>query len=1197
MMTGPTLTVTVPPAVESERSLPLLSSDFSSEADLPSISSGPPPSYTRSGSVEKSLPDLPPYAVPAISFDDDFNPDLTFSAEQLLKNTNEKPEGGSLRHSSGALRLWADKMGKRKTLMLGRPQSWMPSSKSSPDLGSLPQPTIEITGSLDGSRLQNLGVAAQDNEEPPSDSLASFAKRSWISTSRSTSPNIRPEEARTAEISLGEDPAPSNSSIMKLRKGSRNRSGSSSSESSRRSTESMGKLGSYLHRLKARPYSTRTKGTVPAELESSASSTASLAPTSTGTRKSHASETSSSTFPDDAGKTPAARDPLWSAFKNLDNDFQKFQAKNTSLKMTLIRSSLLPFLRLHAYHPSNLSLHHEDLESRAIILNKWWTGLLDMLQAQHQPPVTGVNRPTVLEAMSALMLRPEWRQSTPAFRPLVDRNPQERVRRRSRAGVNESTSSFQSTDSAYLAESTGHNIRTMFISNLVSQMAFVVEKLSLRQAPQSLVNFAGKACAYAFFFAPGIADMLVRLWRLTPSALRRIADEFGLPRRSKGESDDIVALFPAVMDQLGWTSVKTMSDALRRPVQPPLVSARIAWHGPWVSRWNGRDSDLFFIFCKYYFVLAEGFIPPGLPLVEKARAPAYVLVNAQILSVLDSTIHRHATVGNMPTSPFPGALYGVDASAMALQMAPNNSNVLRGMTENRLIALLKDLLSESSELFGSVRFTFAETFLAVMKAAAKHTSQFDHGACFTICDFLEESLVAYSKTDNLFREPMVDVDWSFWFDVCQKILDSNNTMSEIRVLSLIYSIWDAIASSQSRKELVCLNWLLSEETFDKFFNNWCPMVRAYYMRLLCWRVCRDAGSSQESDTKIFLLVFSRLKTIWSHYLWLKQRTEQEGKFPPSTAPSFPTPGKRFLILRTEIPTVQRAFATSFDSALDFPRLGAASGPPTDFDSMDTFLPGSPDMPKRSWNILGKVLSFASHTGVPDDLETLRRDTAAARSSASLPSKLPSGTVSSAASDTDSIGSSPTFDTIRYHFRFALTLNQPGTKPPPNRILTRPRLPNPAQSWVAATGQWGIPSTTAGTPAPTRAVSGSALPGLVNAARNADSPSSPTIPNSPSLTSLGLGRRVSPGQANSQDLNDDDRPLHNTPGFAKENLVRPVEPTGSFARSVKYAGRALAEWSLVVAECNSFVERRREEGVLGLEDVEVPALGVEGFRKI
>lgn len=70
-----------------------------------------------------------------------------------------------------------------------------------------------------------------------------------------------------------------------------------------------------------------------------------------------------------------------------------------------------------------------------------------------------------------------------------------------------------------------------------------------------------------------------------------------------------------------------------------------------------------------------------------------------------------------------------------------------------------------------------------------------------------------------------------------------------------------------------------------------------------------------------------------------------------------------------------------------------------------------------------------------------------------------------------------------------------------------------------------------------------------------------------------------------------------PGVSKE--VAPQDPKlagrDRFARS-KYAGRALAEWMLIVGECNNFVERRRSEGVPALKWVEVPTLGVEGFRK-
>jgi hypothetical protein len=554
--------------------------------------------------------------------------------------------------------------------------------------------------------------------------------------------------------------------------------------------------------------------------------------------------------------------------------------------MGVVRSILVPFLRSTAYHPSNSNrsiLTPEDTDRRATILNKWWNGLLGMLAGGNArllaglgpgmaalgiqfpilQPVAGVDRPTVLEATTMIMMRPEWRSCTNSFQPLAERCPEERVRARSGT-----QSTVASEPDSLLNESAEHNVRTMFVTNLTAQMALVVEKLSLRHTPLSLVNWCGKACAYAFFFVPVIADVLVRLWGINATLLRRVADEFGLPRRSKGESDDIVALFPPHLHKLGWTSVKSLADKLRLAAKLPLMLAKIHWHGPWVSRWRGGETDLLFIFCKYFYILADEFIPQGLPLVEKARSPAFVLIHAHLLSILDSTIHRQASIDALLGPPLPDALHGADSALPAPQLP---SNLMKGMDENRLVVLLKDILSDHTNGVAlEIKHTFAQAFVAIAKAATKRTPQFEHTSCFMLCDFLEEALVALDRFQNtvdnsvatspteetaprrifdppIFPEPASYIDWPFWFEVGQRIMNSNNTMSEIRIMSFIFSVWDAITSDPERKEALCLGWLLSEEVFAKFFNHWCPMVRAYYMRLLCWRVCRDTGSANEVD--------------------------------------------------------------------------------------------------------------------------------------------------------------------------------------------------------------------------------------------------------------------------------------------------------------------------------------------------------------
>lgn len=227
------------------------------------------------------------------------------------------------------------------------------------------------------------------------------------------------------------------------------------------------------------------------------------------------------------------------------------------------------------------------------------------------------------------------------------------------------------------------------------------------------------------------------------------------------------------------------------------------------------------------------------------RLLGFVLVHAQILTALDATIHRQPAAEPLPLT-FDDVLAGADASATALPLP--SSNVARLMAENRLIMLLRDFISERPSDYALARLTFAEAFAKMMQASARRTSLFDHNACFVLCDFMEEALSLFVRFHHVNGFESDFIDWYFWMDVCKKILDSQNSMSEIRLIALIFGVWGVITANERRKEVLCLEWLLSDETFDRFFNHWCPMVRAYYMRLLCWRLCRDDGDSTDLDT-------------------------------------------------------------------------------------------------------------------------------------------------------------------------------------------------------------------------------------------------------------------------------------------------------------------------------------------------------------
>ena len=316
-------------------------------------------------------------------------------------------------------------------------------------------------------------------------------------------------------------------------------------------------------------------------------------------------------------------------------------------------------------------------------------------------------------------------------------------------------------------------------------------------------------------------------------------------------------------------------------------------------------------------------------------------------------------------------------------------------------------------------------------------------------------------------------------------------------------------------------------------------------------------------SKIYSAVSTRIKTIWAHYLFLKQAADKVYTLPPSIAPCHPAPGRRLMIIRNDNQSPAASLFLGFDGIMAPSSSGTpGTTQPTSYkrhsslatlsklDTADLATPKlTTDSPtttvKKRWTFMGKMLPSTFSTTIDGassptqsrgssptkNLEEARRETALARSRPVLTSK---------SSSTDSETPPATATPHRaYSFKFSLEWSQhfdkaqngnsgngrggPGFNVGHERRLCPPRLPAPAQAWLSAR----VPNTT---------------------------------------------REVGPKD-----------PAEG--GASAERIVR-----------AKYAGRALAEWALIVGECNNFHDRRRSEGVPCLKWVEVPTLGVEGFRK-
>ncbi|KAJ6141268.1 hypothetical protein N7470_010164 [Penicillium chermesinum] len=972
--------------------------------------------------------------------------------------------------------------------------------------------------------------------------IVSLARKPWGSSSRSPSPSAKKTQQKL------EDQSPT-------RKGSRNteESDSDSAPPSRRR--------SILYKRPRRPMlavvakgdddppsspvspsqSLRNRTSFEKFSASLSVSTPVLPPMPKGAAATAAS------FQNNGADQSRRKDELWGIFRGLEADFQKFQSKSSSLKANVIRTSLLPFLGRHHLHASCKNLRPEDLDRRVNILNKWWIGMLEMLNGKNNQSISGTDRPVFLEAVVGIMTRPEWRIPFPTAQQ--GSGPTDSLKYAS-TSVSESSDGSASTASDFLIESIHHNIRNIFVQNLLSQMAFVVERMSMRHAPASLVSFCGKVCAYAYFFCPGVADIMVRLWNTPPSMFRRIM--IGSPQSPAGNTraytQELALSFPPALRPLAFHSPALLLRHLRRKPEAPLNTSNIAWNGPWKARWSGRDTDLFFVFVKYIHILYAEYLPSETEKDKRILAPGLLLVHAQMIVAFEDIIykqssHQAAEAAHAATSiTFDDLMEAPDASAAASLPFGAGRHSHRSMAESRLVILARDFLSESSSEPNRARLLFAESFCSLLKVAAQKVSLFDHNACFLLCDLLEEVIpiitrYAHSIDTELF-------DWAFWQDCV--------------FFSFIYCVWGTWVSTEERKANLCLDFLLHEPIFFHYFNHWSPMVRAYYHRLLCWRVGRFNVDPSALDSTIYETLSDRLLRVWDYYVGFQSRAEDGLVAPLSSAPCTPAPGRRIIIIRCDNQISPVNLFVSFDGvalqsseqSLTHRRSGSADSTNSD---------GPPA--KRRWGLLRSM--FGASKG-PDG--TNDGSTGGSESDSPDPTMVPQ---SKCMDEHDQTGNSNTDDLARpktahqpYFFKFSLEWMDRPQWPTKNKRLFPPCIPVASQVHVQ---QQRSPS-------------------------KAEEMEETSENGSNAEIIIHEATKFPEIASQDSDLKD---PSANLP---PDTLSREMTTKDSPLPELPSQPQFDHLWAHIVSECDSFFARRRDEGVPSDGTVETPTLGVETFRK-
>lgn len=230
----------------------------------------------------------------------------------------------------------------------------------------------------------------------------------------------------------------------------------------------------------------------------------------------------------------------------------------------------------------------------------------------------------------------------------------------------------------------------------------------------------------------------------------------------------------------------------------------------------------------------------------------------------------------------------------------------------------------------------------MLHALAFRANLYDIDSCVVLCDLVEEflsSLILCSSSRTRHRVGIQNinvVDWGFWIQVVQHMLVSENSNTELRALAFLFNVWDHIpiaspttkhkhtpffckdplnraptaASSASKLQESmfdlyyneqeglrwnCAVWLLSPQMWKRYFCHWHPLVRAYYLRLVCWRVASVGPDSGFLTSVLFAnynadvrhLLDQRLEYTFQRFTEIAQVSIMLHKPMPSAAPCLP----------------------------------------------------------------------------------------------------------------------------------------------------------------------------------------------------------------------------------------------------------------------------------------------------------------------
>lgn len=547
-------------------------------------------------------------------------------------------------------------------------------------------------------------------------------------------------------------------------------------------------------------------------------------------------------------------EPLVSPIKcPLSEQFINFINQQDSDKVVLIRGFLLP----HLASLTTKNVSEPELDKLRHSLYNWWVSILRRLQSN----ISTSERITYTKAILAIAKHHCWNK-------------------------------VEHSALLYLE----HQLI------LYDTLTFVVHLLSQKSLPYSLTTFCASILVLSFFQLPLFADHFLSALDVKKKYIDALGSSFD-------EKIMIIShkyLAPFFTDQFSSTMHPYYPKRTSTPFTIGYNRQPIEFTRAWMRRFESSTGGFFFEFLSCYHSFLALQFSFELPDNVIYFAPGYICLHAYLLELTISVIHISDKKPLMlPTGheQFPcKTLPEVNPSMEEYNpKMPVTATTLS--TLQQFVGHIKDAFKKIGDC-RQEQMRLLAVLEQVLINVAKNTPAFNLQSCFLLCSLVEQCFGVFNDFSHRF-------DFSFWISVAKRLISTSHNMSIVRSITFIYAVWPYLDIKS--KELVTLQWLLEENTFQELFLHWSPLVRAYFQRLVCWRFLKldDMEEFQFKGT-----VTLRVKNLLKHYFTAQALYHEEclvnGRASPITKPSEPVPMRRLTIVCNHYQNYGNSESTEFE---------------------------------------------------------------------------------------------------------------------------------------------------------------------------------------------------------------------------------------------------------------------------------------------